>query len=70
MNLIEENQALRARIKVLEEHIHSGIECGFFCALPECARGLTQGERHGDQENTSSSQAVERPACFTGSQPF
>lgn len=42
--LIDENRALRQRIAVLEEHIHSGINCGFFCALPECAKWLNKDE--------------------------
>lgn len=68
--LIDENRALRKRIAVLEAHIHSGINCGFFCALPECAKNLS-GETH-DQDATRPprSEAVERAACSTGNQPF
>lgn len=68
--LIDENRALRKRIAVLEAHIHSGINCGFFCALPECAKNLS-GETH-DQDATrqTCSEAVERAACSTGNQPF
>lgn len=44
MNLIEENRVLRERIAVLQEHIHAGINFGFFCALPECAKWLNNDE--------------------------
>jgi hypothetical protein len=44
MNLIEENRVLRERIATLEAHIHGGIHCAFFCALPECAKWLNNDE--------------------------
>jgi len=66
----DEVRVLRERIAVLERHIHAGINCGFFCALPECAKYLT-GERH-EQATTGQARpsSVERAACSTGSEPF
>ena len=45
MNLEQENRVLRERIATLQAHIHAGINCGFFCALPECFKNLS-GEDH------------------------
>jgi hypothetical protein len=42
MNLEEENHVLRERIATLEAHIHGGIHCAFFCALPECFQQLKE----------------------------
>jgi hypothetical protein len=46
--LMDENRALRERIATLEAHIHGGIHCAFFCALPECFQQLK--EKSDDQE--------------------
>lgn len=46
--LLDENRALRERIATLEAHIHAGIHCAFFCALPECFQQLK--EKSDDQE--------------------
>jgi hypothetical protein len=71
MDLIEENRMLRERIAVLQDHIHAGINCGHFCALPECAKFLQAGE---DDDKVSVGEArttsVERASCSTGSEPF
>lgn len=68
-DLEAENKALREHIKVLTEHIHSGINCGFFCALPECAKYLS-GAEEDDQNSVAASrgQAVERASCSTRNQ--
>jgi hypothetical protein len=67
----DEVTVLRERIAVLERHIHAGIHCGFFCALPECAKFLQAGE---DDDKVSVGEArtevVERASCSTGSEPF
>ena len=70
MNLEAENKALRERVAALEAHIHAGIHCAFFCALPECAKYLS-GETH-DQDATRPprSTSVERAPCSQGNQPF
>jgi hypothetical protein len=41
-DLLEENRVLRERIATLEAHIHGGIHCAFFCALPECFQQLKE----------------------------
>lgn len=40
INKEEETQSLVDEVSMLRTHINQGIEktCGFFCALPECAR--------------------------------
>ena len=65
----DEVRVLRERIAVLERHIHAGINCGFFCALPECAKYLS-GERH-EQDATGQTRAtpVERAACGQKNEP-
>lgn len=40
--LLDENRALRERVATLEAHIHGGIHCAFFCALPECFQQLQE----------------------------
>jgi hypothetical protein len=66
-----EVEMLRERIAVLERHIAAGINCGFFCALPECAKFLQAGE---DDDKVSVGEArptsVERASCSEGSEPF
>jgi hypothetical protein len=66
----DEVKVLRERIAVLEAHIHAGINCAFFCALPECAKYLS-GEQH-DQDATSQArtEVVERASCSEERQPF
>ena len=65
----DEVRVLRERIAVLERHIHAGITCGFFCALPECAKYLS-GEEH---EQATTGQArdtpVERASCGQKNEP-
>jgi hypothetical protein len=68
--LIDENRALRKRIAVLEAHIHGGIHCAFFCALPECAKNLSGETNDKDPAHTPRTEAVERAQCSTGNQPF
>lgn len=47
--LIEMVDQLRRENKNLRDHIHAGIHCGFFCALPECAKQLSEQGRCRDQ---------------------
>lgn len=68
--LIDENRALRQRIAVLEAHIHSGINCGFFCALPECAKYLSGETNDKDSTHSPRTEAVERAPCAQRGQPF
>jgi hypothetical protein len=68
--LIDENRALRKRIAVLEAHIHGGIHCAFFCALPECAKNLSGETDDTNATRTPCTEAVERAKCSTGNQPF
>jgi hypothetical protein len=70
MNLEEENRVLRERIAVLQDHIHAGINCGFFCALPECAKFLSGEQRDQDATIQARTEVVERASCSTGSEPF
>ena len=69
MNLIDENRMLRERIAVLQKHIHRGIDCGFFCALPECAKYLTGEQREQDATGQARPQAVERASCGQTNEP-
>ena len=68
--LIDENRALRKRIAVLEAHIHGGIHCAFFCALPECAKNLSGETDDTNATRTPRGQAVASPSCSTRDQPF
>ena len=70
MNLIEENRMLRERIAVLERHIAAGINCGFFCALPECAKFLSGEQRDQDATSQARPTSVERASCSEERQPF
>ena len=65
----DEVRVLRERIAVLERHIHAGITCGFFCALPECAKYLS-GEEH-EQATTGQARttSVERASCGQTNEP-
>ncbi len=65
----DEVRVLRERIAVLERHIHAGINCGFFCALPECAKYLS-GEQH-EQATTGQTRfaSVESAACRQKNEP-
>lgn len=67
--LLDENRALRERIAVLQEHIHSGITCSFFCALPECAKFLLGEANDKDSTDAPRSPTVERKACAPRDQP-
>ena len=69
MNLIEENRMLRERIAVLQDHIHAGINCGHFCALPECAKFLAGEQRDQDATSQARTEVVERASCATGREP-
>ena len=68
-DLEAENRALREHIKVLTEHIHSGITCSFFCALPECAKWLSGETDDKDSTSSTCSEIVGRTECSTGDQP-
>ena len=68
--LIDENRALRKRIAVLEAHIHGGIHCAFFCALPECAKNLSGETDDTNATRTPCTEAVERASCTKERQPF
>jgi hypothetical protein len=69
MNLEEENRVLRERIATLQAHIHAGINCGFFCALPECAKFLSGEANDKDSTDAPRGPTVERKACTTRDQP-
>ena len=69
MNLEEENRVLRERIATLQAHIHAGINCGFFCALPECAKFLSGEDHDKDSTSTPRSQTVAGASCSKGDQP-
>ena len=69
MNLEEENRVLRERVATLQAHIHAGINCGFFCALPECAKFLTGEANDKDSTDAPRGQAVASPSCSTRDQP-
>lgn len=69
MNLIEQNRVLRERIATLQAHIHAGINCGFFCALPECAKFLSGEANDKDSTDAPRGQAVASPSCSKGDQP-
>jgi hypothetical protein len=66
----DEVKVLRERIAVLEAHIHAGIHCAFFCALPECAKFLSGEQREQDATSQARTEVVERASCSTGSEPF
>ena len=68
--LIDENRALRKRIAVLEAHIHGGIHCAFFCALPECAKNLSGETDDTNATRSPCTEAVERASCTKERQPF
>jgi hypothetical protein len=70
MNLIEENRMLRERIAVLQDHIHAGINCGHFCALPECAKFLSGEQRDQDATSQARTEVVERAPCGQANEPF
>jgi len=66
----DEVKVLRERIAVLQDHIHAGIHCGHFCALPECAKFLSGEQREQDATGQARTTSVERASCSTGSEPF
>ena len=68
--LIDENRALRKRIAVLEAHIHGGIHCAFFCALPECAKNLSGETDDTNATHPPRTETVERASCAQRGQPF
>jgi hypothetical protein len=65
-----EVELLRERIAVLQDHIHAGINCGHFCALPECAKFLAGEANDKDSTDAPRSPTVERKACAPRDQPF
>ena len=67
--LLDENRVLRERVATLQAHIHAGINCGFFCALPECAKFLTGEANDKDSTDAPRGQAVASPSCSKGDQP-
>ena len=69
MNLIDENRVLRERIATLQAHIHAGINCGFFCALPECAKFLSGEANDKDSTDAPRGSTVASPSCSTRDQP-
>jgi hypothetical protein len=66
----DEVTVLRERIAVLQDHIHAGINCGHFCALPECAKFLAGEQCDQDATSQARTTSVERASCSTGSEPF
>lgn len=70
MNLEAENKALRERVATLEAHIHAGIHCAFFCALPECAKYQSGETDDTNATRTPCTEAVERASCTQRGQPF
>lgn len=66
----DEVKVLRERITVLERHIAAGINCGFFCALPECAKFLSGEQRDQDAISQARPTSVERASCSEERQPF
>lgn len=69
-DLAAENKALRERVATLEAHIHAGIHCAFFCALPECAKYLSGETNVKDSTHPSRTEAVERAPCTQRGQSF
>jgi hypothetical protein len=67
--LLDENRVLRERVATLEAHIHAGINCGFFCALPECAKFLSGEANDKDSTDAPRGPTVASPSCSTGDQP-
>ena len=70
MNLEAENKALRERVATLEAHIHAGIHCAFFCALPECAKYQSGETDDTNATHPPRTEAVERAPCTKRGQPF
>jgi hypothetical protein len=70
MNLEAENKALRERVATLEAHIHAGIHCAFFCALPECAKYQSGETDDTNATRTPRTEVVERASCTKERQPF
>lgn len=70
MNLEAENKALRERVATLEAHIHAGIHCAFFCALPECAKYLSGETDDTNATHPPRTEAVERAPCTQRGQSF
>ena len=70
VELIDENRALRERVATLQAHIHGGINCAFFCALPECAKYLSGENYEQDSTHPSRTEALERAPCSKEHQPF
>jgi len=68
-DLEAENKALRKHIAVLTEHIHAGIHCAFFCALPECAKYLSGERNDTNPTHPPRSEAVERASCSKRNEP-
>jgi hypothetical protein len=65
----DEVRVLRERIAVLERHIAAGINCGFFCALPECAKFLSGEQCDQDATSQARTEVVERAACGQTNEP-
>lgn len=70
VELIDENRALRERVATLQAHINGGINCAFFCALPECAKYLSGENYEQDSTHPSRTEALERAPCSEERQPF
>lgn len=70
MNLEAENKALRERVATLEAHVHAGIHCAFFCALPECAKYQSGETDDKDSTHPPRTEAVERAPCAQRGQSF
>ena len=66
----DEVKVLRERIAVLQDHIHAGINCGHFCALPECAKFLAGEQREQDATSQARTEVVERAPCGQANEPF
>jgi hypothetical protein len=66
----DEVTVLRERIAVLQDHIHAGINCGHFCALPECAKFLAGEQCDQDATSQARTEVVERAPCGQANEPF
>ena len=61
--VLEENRLLKQRLADIHVQVQAGINCSFFCALPECAKWLT-GETHDKNfAGETRPQALERAGC-------
>lgn len=67
--VLEENRLLKQRLADIRVQVQTGINCSFFCALPECAKWLTGEIDDKNFNGETRHKTLDRAGCTQGNEP-